>query len=133
MDQNPIKTDGRRRRRQERFGNLNPKCVLCGCPELETFTPVSPGWLEAHGIEFHHVVAADRDSELVVPLCLNCHRTATEELAQADIDMICETDPDKRVASMLKALAAFLEQVVDALRRWAKTLEEGDPPDAQIT
>ena len=130
MDQNPIKTDVRRRKRQERFGNLNPKCILCGCPELETLTPVSPGWLEAHGIEFHHVVAAERDSELVVPLCLNCHRTATEGLARADVSMTCEADPDIRVASMLRALAAFFVLVVDALRRWAKSLEDKDAPDA---
>ena len=79
------------------------------------------------------MVAAERDSAFVVPLCLNCHRTATEGLAQADIDMTCEADPRERVASMLEALAAFFELVIEALRRWAKTLKdsvEGESPDA---
>jgi hypothetical protein len=79
-DQNPIKTDARRRRRQERFENRSPKCILCGCPDLEALTQVSHRWLKVHGIELHHVVAEVRDSDLVVPLCLNCHRTATEGL-----------------------------------------------------
>ena len=118
-DQNPIKTDARRRKRQERFGNPNPKCVLCGCPDLEALTPVSPSWFKQHGIELHHLVAEARDSELMVPLCLNCHRTATEGLAQAGIDMDCETDPREHVASMLEALAVFFELVIEALRRWA--------------
>ena len=135
IDQNPIKTDVRRRRRQERFGELDPKCVLCGHPELETpemetleemetLTPVTPGWLKEHGIEYHHVVAAERDSEFVVPLCLNCHRKATEGLARADVAMTCEENPVKQVASMLEGLAAFFDEVVDALRRWAATLRK---------
>jgi hypothetical protein len=130
-DENPIKTDARRRRRQEKFGNPNPKCVLCGCPDLESFTPVSHGWLKAHGIELHHIVGEQRDPNLIAPLCLNCHRTATEGLARAGVDMAREPDPRQRIASMLEALAEFLVLVVDALRRWATTLKESLEGESQ--
>ena len=121
-DQNPIRTDARRRRRQERLGSPNPKCVLCGRPDLETLTPVSHVWLKAQGIELHHVVAEQRDAEFVVALCLNCHRLVTEKLAQAGVGMVREPDPAERVASMLDGLAVFFQHLVEALGRWAADL-----------
>lgn len=123
-DKDPIATDVRRRRRQRRLGTDHPTCDLCGYSGLEALTPVTSGWLKAHGIERHHVVGKNNDPNLVVSLCLNCHRTATEGLARAGVSMRSESDPIARVAQMLDALAAFFEMLVDALRRWAELLWE---------
>ena len=122
-DVDPIRTDGRRRRRLNRFGP-NPQCLFCPCTDLEALTLVKVGWLEKHGIELHHVVEERRDPELEVPLCLNCHRKVTEGLAQAGISNHYEQEPRELVAQMLDALAVFLEFVIEALRRWANILRE---------
>jgi hypothetical protein len=47
---------------------------------------------------------------------------AGEDLLQEGIDMQPEQDPNALVASMLDALAVFLEALVAALRRWAQVL-----------
>lgn len=124
LDRDPIKTDTRRRRREDRFPDSNPRCVLCGHPNLEAIKSVTVGWLKSRGIELHHVVGRAREPDLVVPLCLNCHRRATEGLTQAGVEMIAETDTRLRVASTLDGLAAFFEMVVDALRKWAADLRK---------
>lgn len=122
MDRDPIKTDIRRRRTQKRLGCEQPICVLCGHPGIESLTSVSPDWLKKHGIEWHHVVGKKRDTGLVISLCFNCHRAATEGLARAGVTMLAETDPKTLVAQVLDALAVFFEMLVDALRRWAELL-----------
>jgi hypothetical protein len=131
IDKNPIKTDIRRKRRQERFGSLEPCCVLCGYGRdaLETLTPVTVGWLKSHGIEMHHVVEKARDDNFIVPLCLNHHREVTEALARVGISRDTTSDKSEWVAQMLEGLASFLEYVIDALRRWAKILRNsvGEP------
>src|SRR5271169_2802071 len=88
IDTNPIKTDVRLRNRQDRFDYANPICVLCGYPDIEALTAVKLNWLKANcsGVpirltELHHVVGEKHDSDLVVPLCFNCHHTVTEGLA----------------------------------------------------
>lgn len=126
IDNNPISTAGRRRRRQKRFWSDNPTCVLCGEPNLERLTPVSLDWLKAHRvlIQFHHPVGVQNDPEFEVPVCHNCHAMAHEGLAQAGISMRRETNPKTRVAVMLEALAVFLEILADAVRRWARILRE---------
>lgn len=129
IDHNPIKTDVRRRKRQDRFDNADPRCIFCGYPEIEALTAVTLEWLKSHGscvpkalTELHHVVGKKHDSDLVVPLCLNCHRLVTEDLARAGISMHPERDSKTLVALMLDALASFFELLVAALRRWAELL-----------
>jgi hypothetical protein len=75
-------------------------------------------------LQDHHVVGWKRDSELISVLCRNCHALASEDLLQEDIDMQRETNPNALVASMLDALAVFLEALVAAVRRWAQILRQ---------
>ncbi len=129
IDQNPIRTDGRQKRRQDRFSSPNPVCLLCECPNLQALTPVTVGWLKAHGIELHHVVGEKRDPDFVVALCLNCHRNVTENLAKAGISMGRERDSKMMIATMLEALAVFFEMLIDALHRWAALLRQPSSPE----
>jgi hypothetical protein len=129
IDQNPVKTAVRRRRKQERLGSLSPFCVLCGNGDIETLVPVTPDWLRQRIpperlIELHHVVGEQHDSDVVVPLCLNCHRIVTEGLAKAGVSMHPEPQPRERVALMLDALAVFFEFLVKSLRQWAEYLRK---------
>jgi hypothetical protein len=129
IDNDPIGTAGRRRRRQKRFSVENPVCLFCGEPNLECLSPVTLAWLKAHQVllEDHHVVGNKSDPDFVVPLCLNCHRLVTEGLAQAGISMNRESNPQKRVAVMLEALAVFLDMLAAAVRRWAALLKQACP------
>jgi hypothetical protein len=127
VDKNPILTARRRRRRQERFGSLNPVCVVCGCKEIEKLASTTIGWLfqRANLVELHHVVGHHHDPDLVVPLCMNCHRAATESLAKAGVTMNPVCEPHERVALMLDGLSTFSELLVTSLRGWAKFLRDG--------
>jgi hypothetical protein len=138
-EQTGIKTARRRRLKQERFGTLNPVCVLCGNGEIERFTAKPLGWLEERIpperlIELHHVAGQNHDPNLVVPLCMNCHRTVTEGLARAGVSMRPQPEPREQIATILEALAVFFEYLVDSLRKWAEYLRKsiaGDTTDAQ--
>ncbi len=119
MDCNPVKTAVRSTRRKRRLGNGEPVCLLCGYSEHTALTPVTKKFLQDH-----HVVGWKRDVELTSVLCRNCHALASEDLLQEDIDMQRESNPNALVASMLDALAVFLEALVAAVRRWAHILRE---------
>jgi hypothetical protein len=140
IDNNPISTAVRRERRQARFRTYPPVCFLCPESDLETLTPVTLGWLEGWGvdvrrvlIELHHHYGEAHDSELVVPLCLNCHRKATEGLAQEGVTMQPIADTVTRTVLMLHADAAFFERFAASRRRMAedlnKTLKKGNSND----
>ena len=129
-DNDPIGTAIRRKRRQIRFGTDHPMCFLCPESNLETLTPVTLGWLEAHGvnvrlilIEMHHIHGEAHDPELVVPLCLNCHRKVTEDLAREGVSMEPEVDPVRRTVLMLQADATFFERFAASRRRMAEDLK----------
>lgn len=131
MDQDPIKTAMREARRQKRFSTEYPICFLCPESDLETLTPVTLGWLEAHGmgvprilIELHHHYGEAHDPNLIVPLCLNCHRKVTEGLAKEGVGMKAEVDTVVRTVLMLDADAAFFEKFAASRRRMADDLRK---------
>lgn len=131
IDEDPIRTDGRRRRKQKRLSSSHPVCVLCSCSDIEALTAVTPEWLKERGViippgllEMHHVVGEKHDSDFVVALCLNCHRRVTEALDQGQITMQPKRDSRELVALMLDALAIFLDMLVAAIRRWAEVLRQ---------
>jgi hypothetical protein len=128
MNIDPVKTAKRQRKRQERFGTLTPVCVLCGCDDLVKLAAVTVGWLSR--FQMHHVVGRNHDPELVVPICLNCHRGVAEGLAQAGVSMDAIGEPRERVALMLDALSTFFELLVEALRRWAASLRACDSKES---
>jgi hypothetical protein len=101
---------------------------LCACDDLEKLAGVTVGWLSK--FEIHHVVGCNHDPELVVPICLNCHRAVAERLAQAGVSMDAIEEPRERVAMMLDALSTFFELLVEALRRWAASLRACDSKES---
>lgn len=131
IDEDPIRTDGRRRRKQQRLGSSHPVCLVCNCSDIAALTDVTPEWLKERGVivppglmEMHHVVGQKHDSDFVVALCLNCHRKVTEALDQGQITMQPKRDSRELVALMLDALAIFLDMLVAAVRRWAELLRK---------
>lgn len=136
-DCQPIRTARREAQRRDRLG-CTPFCLFCGYACLESLTSVSRKWLEATGIsneridrllEDHHITGEAHDPDLLVTLCLNCHREITEGLALEGVSMFPEVNLRKLTALRLRASAVLFESMASSYREWASLLEnEGDEP-----
>jgi hypothetical protein len=133
-DQDPRRTARRNAHREERFGSSN-FCLCCGYACLESLTQVSCRWLEENGIpadllnrllEDHHVHGKAHDPNLLVTLCLNCHREITEKLMRQGVSMRPERNAHKLIALKLKGSAVLLESLASSFRDSASSLEESD-------
>lgn len=131
-DRSPINTARRRALRKARLGN-NPFCLFCGYACLESLTSVSRKWLEDRGIpseylnrllEEHHIHGQSHDPDLIVTLCLNCHREITEGLAREGVSMRPEQNPQKLIALRLRASAVLFESLAMSFRTSATLLED---------
>jgi hypothetical protein len=130
-DQYPIRTARRKALREERLGK-DALCLFCGYGCLESLTKVSRNWLESKGIskdwidhllEDHHSLGEAHDPDLIVILCLNCHREITEGLAREGVSMRPEKNVSKLVVLMLRASGVFFEALAKSYRKWANLLE----------
>jgi hypothetical protein len=130
-DQYPIRTARRTAFREARLGK-DALCLLCGYGCLESLTKISRKWLESKGVpqdcidrllEGHHVVGKAHDPNLLITLCLNCHREITEGLAREGVSMRPEKNISKLVALILRASAMFFEALAKSYRHWANLLE----------
>lgn len=117
---NPVRAARRTAELRDLLGSERPACIYCGCPELAALRRVSSKILRVH-----HVLGQNHDPNLTVLVCLNCHAVLHDELfPDADIAVQPESDPVKRVATMLRAEAIHLEMLAYSKRRQAALLEE---------
>jgi len=130
-NQHPIRTARRNALREERLGK-DAFCLFCGYGCLESLTQVSRKWLESKGVspdwikrllEVHHGVGEAHDPDLLITLCLNCHREITEGVAREGVSMHPEKNVPKLVALMLRATAVLFECLAKSYRKWANLLE----------
>jgi len=96
---------------------------------------VTRSWLEARGVpgnlldrllEDHHIHGEVHDPNLIVTLCLNCHRKITEGLMREGVNMYPEENVNKFVALKLRASAVLLESLASSYRDSARLLEDHD-------
>lgn len=116
---NPIQNDARARRREARFGP-NPKCVLCPETRPEALTRVK----RSEFIELHHVCNEANDAELLIPLCLACHRELTEKYKAAGVS---NDDPETmlhRLCFVMRAFEIFFEDLGASCGRWDAALRQ---------
>jgi len=92
-------------------------CLYCGCAE-PVLRPISRRLLEEN-----HPLGRQHDSELTALACPTCHVLYHEKLLDAGVDLRAESDPIKRVATMLRAEAVHFEMLADAKRRQAALLD----------
>ena len=133
-DHDPRRTARRNAHRKDRFGSNN-FCLFCGYACLESLTTVTRQWLEARGVpadlldrllEDHHADGEAHDPNLIVTLCLNCHREITEGLLREGVSMYPETNVRKLIALKLKASAVLFESLASSFRDSATLLEDSD-------
>jgi HEAT repeat protein len=108
-NEKPIQQAGRRKARERRLG-ADAVCILCLHPQLEALTLVRRSLLEAH-----HVLGEVNAPDVLVPLCRNCHAKVTEQLLQVGASMTESPTLLDRIASMIRALAAFLHELAKLL------------------
>jgi hypothetical protein len=77
-------------------------------------------------LEEHHIVGEAHDPDLMVTLCLNCHREITEGLAREGVSMHPERDTHKLIALVLRGSAVLFESLASSYRKWASLLERQD-------
>jgi hypothetical protein len=130
-DRHPIRTARRKASREERLGK-GAFCLFCGYGCLESLTNVSRNWLESKGVsqdwidrllEDHHVVGEAHDPDLMITICLNCHREITEGLMREGTSMHPEKNIGKLTVLRLRAAALHLEFLARSYRKWATHLE----------
>lgn len=118
--------------REQRLGS-DRFCLRCGYGCLEALTRVTRAWLEANGfdrdyltrlLEKHHVTGEAHDPDLVITLCLNCHREITEGLAREGVNMRPETNVHTLTALRLRASAELFESLAKSYRDWATVIEK---------
>jgi hypothetical protein len=135
-DKDPRRTARRNAHRKDRFGDNN-FCLFCGYGCLESLTTVTRRWLETRGVstelldrllEEHHGHGEAHDPNLIVTLCLNCHREITEDLMREGVSMHPETNVHKLIALKLRASAVLFESLASSYRDSASLLEESDEP-----
>jgi hypothetical protein len=133
-DRQPIRTARRKALRKDRFGS-NDFCLFCGYARLESLTRATRRWLEGRGVpsdlldrllEKHHGLGEACDSNVIVTLCLNCHREITEGLAREGVSMRPETNLRKLIALVFRASAVLFEALAKSYRKWASLLEDED-------
>ncbi len=114
-DVDPIRTDARRSRARRRF-DPDVACLLCGIQAPEAL------WLGGSTLhEAHHVAGRKNDASLITPLCLNCHRVATEGQRTAGVDLArgARRSDLRALASWLAAVADFFALLAGSARRLA--------------
>jgi hypothetical protein len=131
-DQNPMRTARRTTAREGRFG-MDAFCLFCGYAHLEVLTTRTRRWLEEKGIsknyldrslEDHHAFGSVNDPDLIVTLCLNCHREITEGLARAGVSMRPTKNQHKITIDVLRASADLFERLAKSYRQNANLLED---------
>jgi hypothetical protein len=107
--------------------------LFCGYGHLEALTTVTRRWLEEKGIskgrldrllEDHHMLGCIHDPDLIVTLCLNCHREITEGLACEGVSMRPSKNLHKVIVDVLRASADLFERLAKSYRNWANLLED---------
>jgi hypothetical protein len=126
MDRDPPKTAAREQKRRDRLP-ADAACALCG--ETDPFKlrvateEAVAGLASRQFLERHHMMGRHIDPDLTVVLCLNHHAEATESLRRGGIGM----EPRKNVLELLvlvlKAVSAFLENVLRSIERWIQRIE----------
>ena len=118
---NPARAARRQSEVRERLGGERPACIYCGHAEVVALRRLSRKYLREH-----HVLGRNHDPDLTVFVCLNCHALVHDEmLPDADVDLERESDPIRRVATMLRAEAVHFDMLAESKRRQAALLEGG--------
>jgi hypothetical protein len=120
LTENPLQTELRRMRRLRELGSDDALCCLCGENDPATLTRCRKTIMEKH-----HVSGQSNDPDMLVVVCLNCHRKATEKQRKFGVEL-CHGERNvlEKLLNVLKSLASFFQLLADSLLLWAQRLAE---------
>jgi hypothetical protein len=114
VEENPIKNQLRREKRQDRLPD-DAACTTCGCSAPEALTAANRSWLEKH-----HVVGKANHSDLIAAVCRNCHAILTARAQDVGASMRPPETVLHRFVAIMEALGTFLAFDGETTVAWAK-------------
>jgi hypothetical protein len=109
MDDEERKREIRKQKALDRLGSNHPCCAICGEDDWRV-------------LELHHVAGKAYDG-LLVPVCRNCHRKASDNPKGHPAEHGSEPPSlEKRLAHFLSGLADFLILLAKRLKEFSKEL-----------
>ena len=111
LNLNPMGRASRRERKFAKLGTRTPCCFMCGETDPDC-------------LDLDHPTSRKRDPDFTDIKCANCHRKDTYRRADAGIPMCRERSQTELIRMRLLALAESHESTADALRKWAKSMED---------
>ncbi len=118
LNLNPMGRAGRRERKFAKLGTRTPCCCTCGETDPDCLV-------------LDHPTSRKRDLDFTVIVCTNCHIKITYQRDDAGIPMRRERSKDELNRMRLLALEDFHESTADALRKWAKSMEDSNEKGCQ--
>ncbi len=109
------RTDGSKR---QRLGSPSPRCLICGCLDLEALIAVPAAELPRPVLEQHHV-AGRAASDLTLTLCRNCHAILTDWQEDWDRRLRHPVTHAERTGAFLQGLAQMLQLLARSLNEMA--------------
>jgi hypothetical protein len=120
LNLNPMGRASRRERKFAKLGTRTPCCYKCGETAPECLIP-------------HHITSRKRDAEFTEIICANCHKKEHAQLSDERIPMCRERSQTDLMKMRLLALAESHDSTADALRKWAKSMEQDHGTQAKYT
>jgi hypothetical protein len=134
MEEDYEKAQRRARRREakrQHLGSSAPRCLSCGCLEIEALTTAPVSALTVWFLEQHHL-AKRAGSDLTVTLCLTCHAILTDWQGDWDPRLHDPETPLERLAAMLQGevdwqlqLARKITESAARRHQWVRWLLRG--------
>jgi hypothetical protein len=127
----PQRRARRREAKRQHLGSPAPRCLSCGCLEIEALTAVPtsalPGWF----LEEHHL-AKRSGSDFTVTLCRNCHAVLTDWQEDWEPRLRYPKTASDRLAARLQGgvdwqlqLAKKLAESAARQHQWVRWLLDG--------
>lgn len=116
-------TRARRRKAIEarRFDSRPAACLFCG---LQPYAALVDPEKTRHFVEEHHALGRRFAPDVVVTLCLICHRLAGDEMLDEGWTARPSPNPVVTTDLVFRALAAFLRLLAEACAKYAQRLTD---------
>jgi hypothetical protein len=116
------RTRARQHAERARFGHKEAVCLFHGpLPHSALVDPAKAARL----IEQHHLFGRQYDPNLVVSLCLTCHKAISMGMLDEGWEPDATPNPLDTADMVFRALSAFFRLLADALARVAERIADG--------
>jgi len=126
MEEDYEKTQRRARRREGKrqdLGSHAPRCLSCGCLEVEALLSIPASALPDWFLEQHHLPKRPAGNFTVI-VCRNCHAVLTDRQEDWDHRLLAPETPLERLAALLQGAVDWLLQLARKMTDLAVLLQQ---------